>query len=245
MKRVTSGSKKSPREVGFSSPSPEEVSTEQGSSLESVLGRMDDLVIRADSQSSIEGNGAAGGIPEHRITRSLSKSILPSAPSLPDDILDEEILQDTPFTFSKVDHRLLLTGGRPSGASDAVAEAPVSGIPNFKVAGCIFIDFKKEKFVPQNCMFAYNPKNDVHRATVIAKVKSIATEARKLHIKCEIFDSGIIDMKKPVTQVGGLSTGFTSRRFPPPEAHDWSAEPTKKKGRKSAKKAKIEVKVFK
>jgi len=113
-------------------------------------------------------------------------------------------------------------------------------LPMLAVAGCIFKDFKQQKFAPQNCMFAYDPKCALHKASVEDRIKSIIADADRLRIECERFDFFAPINSDPITQVAGISKNFTTRRFPPTEQSDWA---TGRKKPKPKKKAKVEIKV--
>lgn len=106
-----------------------------------------------------------------------------------------------------------------------------------KIAGCIVTDHESNRFVPTNCLFAYNPKDPFHATHIAQEITRIKTKAESKGLHCDRFSVQAVLKCKSVHMIGGLSNGYKSRKFPF-EPSDWT-----KKSKRAKKHVKVEVKI--
>lgn len=97
--------------------------------------------------------------------------------------------------------------------TDVIGRMSMEAKNKIKIMMYSFTDKSGHRFVPQNCMFAYNPDDKEQVGAMEKKNKEMLNSFFKNHIKPEpIF----IESRMPyndLTHIGGCSYGFTSRKF--------------------------------
>lgn len=106
-----------------------------------------------------------------------------------------------------------------------------------KTIAFIFTHKNGKTFVPFNCSFVYNPDDKLQSLEVEKKVDEIQVLAKENNTSCEMIAMTGVSKTK-ITEIGGLTAGFTSLRFPTPaNTSIWFSQTTDKGSpAKSAKK---------
>ena len=84
-----------------------------------------------------------------------------------------------------------------------------------KTIAFIFTHKNGKTFVPFNCSFVYNPDDKLQSLEVEKKVDEIQVLAKENNTSCEMIAMTGVSQTK-ITEIGGLTSGFTSLRFPAP-----------------------------
>ena len=108
-----------------------------------------------------------------------------------------------------------------------------------KTLAFVFSNKNGKTFVPYNCSFVYNPDNQMQSLKIEQKVVEIQTYAKENNVSFEMVAMTGVSKTK-ITEIGGLTTGFTSLRFPPAASssrwfEDSPAKPAKKPNKKKSK----------
>lgn len=118
-----------------------------------------------------------------------------------------------------------------------------------RMVGIILTDLEGNRFIPQSCMFASNPKDVLHTASIKKKIDELKKQAKIRHLNPEVVTVTGKMSYEPLDHVGGCSNGFQSRKFPPDKQNDWtltkeqrSAEKARKAAEKEQKEAKKQKK---
>jgi len=108
-----------------------------------------------------------------------------------------------------------------------------------KTLAFIFSNKSGKTFVPYNCSFVYNPDDKMQSLKVEQKVVEIQTYAKENNVSFEMVAMTGVS-KTSIAEIGGLTNGFTSLRFPPAASssrwfEDSPAKATKKPNKKKSK----------
>lgn len=82
-----------------------------------------------------------------------------------------------------------------------------------KTIAFIFNHKNGKTFVPFNCSFVYNPDDKLQSLEVEKKVEEIQLLAKENNTTCEMIAMTGVSKTK-ITDIGGLTAGFNSLRFP-------------------------------
>lgn len=108
-----------------------------------------------------------------------------------------------------------------------------------KTLAFIFSNKSGKTFVPFNCSFVYNPDDKMQSLKIEQKVVEIQTYAKENKVSFEKVEMTGVSKTK-IAEIGGLTTGFTSLRFPPAATssrwfEDSPAKAAKKPNKKKSK----------
>lgn len=108
-----------------------------------------------------------------------------------------------------------------------------------KTLAFIFSNKSGKTFVPYNCSFVYNPDDKMQSLKIKQKVVEIQTYAKENNVSHEMVAMTGVSKTK-IAEIGGLTTGFTSLRFPPAASssrwfEDSPAKAAKKPNKKKSK----------